>query len=316
MRRTSPPNPETDQTPRPRLRARAVVAVLALGALLAACSHTDIGPGFTEDARAMDPAAFECCFEPEKFYPALPIRLALALGPALGPRFSAKAYGGYEDEEYPGRLTGKAEAHAALISRARPLDIMVIGNTSYMLGRLVPGRFSHSLIYLGSEAELRAAGLWYTPALVPHHDAIRAGARFIDAASPAVQLRSLARAFEVDRAVLMRPALTRDQQARALSHVLGVLGEPFSYTFEVEAEVGQSCTGMIQAAMPSMVLERRAVYGMDVIMPDDVVAQAIRGEGLEVLGYLVGDDTPEGYALRSTYALMVDIAAFWGVPGK
>lgn len=316
MCRSSHANPETGKTPPRRFRARVAAVVLAVGSLLAACSHTDIGPGFVEDAKAMDPATFECCFEPEKFYPALPVKLALAVGPALGPQLSAKAYGGYEDEEYPGRLTGKTEAHAALIDRARPLDIMVIGNTSFMLGRMVPGRFSHSLIYLGSEAQLRAAGLWHTPALVPYHDAIRAGARFIDAASPAVRLRTVERALEVDRAVLMRPALTPAEKARALSYALGVLGEPFSYTFEVKADVGQSCTGMIQGAMPSLVLERRTVYGMDVIMPDDVVAQAIRGDGLEVVGYLVGDDTDDGYALRSPFALMVDIAAFWGVPGK
>lgn len=291
-----------------------IVAIMLL-VLLGACSYPDIGPTFTKDAKHMDAATFECCFEPEKFYPDPIARLGVALVSATGPKAANAAYGEYYEEGFPGLLTGKSDAVDAVNARLQPLDFLVVGSTSYQLARLVPGRFSHSAIYIGTEAELRAAGLWNIPELVPYHDEIRAGKTIIEAVSPAVQLSSTEQVLERDRALLVRPSLTASEKRLAIKRAFSKIGTPFNFTLGLDPNYETfSCTGFIRYTMPSLNMRERSVYGQRAILPDDVAAQAIRGENMRILGYILGNEGP-GFTYRSTYALMVDIAAYWGVPG-
>jgi len=288
----------------------ALVSALALSA----CSYAQVGPDFTEEVKRLDAATFTCCDDPEKFYPAPLVRLALELGNKIGPSASEAAYSSYEETEYPGLLTGKADAEAAVMSKLRPFDILLVSNHSYQIGRLMPGRFSHSVIYLGTEAELRAIGLWHLPALRPYHDEIRAGKTLIEAAYPDVHLTTPKKTFEVDQVLAMRPALSPTEKRRALERLLPVMGKAYNYRLGIDP-TGESfaCTGLAVHAMPELGFTIREVYGQQVVMPDDVAAQSVRGEKLTPIIYVAG--TEDGYTERSLYALMVEIASYWGVPG-
>lgn len=294
---------------------RALAALLALATLVVGCSQPDFGPSFPQDAKALEAESFECCFDPEKFYPAPVAKLVTTLGNQFGVKVSELAYSDFEESSYPGKLTGKAEAEAAILARLRPLDILIIGNTSHLLGRLMPGRFSHAVIYVGTEAEMRAAGYWHLPEVVPHHDDIRAGKTMIQGVSPAVELTSPGDAFEVDRVLAMRPRLSPAERRDAMRHVFSQMGAPFNFGLSIDPNNERFvCTGLIDYAMPSVGLTRRVVYDVPTILPDDIAAQAIRGEGLDIVAYVLGNDGP-GFEFRSRYALMVDIAAYWGIPG-
>lgn len=296
-------------------RAARWFALSGAALALSACSYAKVGADFPQAAKGMDPASFECCFEPEKFYPAPLVRAALEVGNNLGPNVSQLVYGDYEDSEYPGLLTGKTDAHAAILAPLQPFDILLVSNHSYQVGRLMPGRFSHSVIYLGTEAELRAAGLWSLPAFVPWHDEIRAGNTMIEAASPDVHLVSPRKTFEVDQVLAMRPALSADEKRRALERLMPIMGKPFNFGLGIDPAAERfACTGLVYHAMPELGFTLREVYGQTVLMPDDVAAQAVRGERLMPLVYVAG--TEDGYIKRSRYALMVEIASYWGVPGK
>lgn len=293
---------------------RAGAGLVALTAL-ASCSYAYVKPDFASAAKNMNPATFECCAEPEKFYPPGLTELALELGNALGPTASELVYGDYEDSEYPGLLTGKTDAHAEIVRRLDPFDVILISNRSYQMGRLMPGRFSHSMVYIGTEGELRAAGMWSHPALAPYRDDIRAGKTFIEASWPDVHLTEPRRAFETDQVVLMRPSLTPDAKRRAIARLFSVMGKPFNFRLGIDPTAESfACTGLVYHGMPELGFTLRKVYGQTVVMPDDVAAQAVRGDNLEFLAYVAG--TEDGYKLRSKYALMVELAAYWGVPER
>lgn len=291
--------------------AGAVASALAVSA----CSYAQVDQTFPTEARGMDPATFECCFDSEKFYPAPLVRLALEVGNELGPSASELFYGDYEDSEYPGTLTGKADAHAAILAPLRPLDILLVSNHSYQIGRLMPGRFSHSLIYLGTEAQLRAAGLWHLPSIAPYHDQIRAGQILLEAAWPDVHLIAPNKAFETDQVLAMRPTLSAAEKRRAFDLALAEMGKPYNFKLGIDP-TGESyaCTGLAYHAMPQLGFTVRQVYGQTVVMPDDVAAQAVRGDKLTPLVYVVG--TEDGFIKRSQFALMVEIASYWGIPGQ
>lgn len=289
--------------------------VLAGTLALAGCSYAQVTPDFPEAAKGLTAEGFECCWDPEKYYPAPLARLALAVGTAIGPSASELAYGDYEDTEYPGLLTGKPEAQEAVMRELRPFDILLVLNHSYQIGRLMPGRFSHSLVYVGTEAELRAAGLWQMPALKPFHNDIRAGKTLIEAAYPDVHFISPEKTFEVDQVLAVRPALSAAEQRIALERMLAVMGKPYNFRLGIDP-TGESfaCTGLLYHAMPELGFTLREVYGQRAVMPDDVAAQAVRGERLRPVIYVAG--TQEGYTKRSLWALMVEISSYWGIPGR
>jgi len=299
--------------PRVVIAMRVVVTMLWVFAL-GACSVPDIGPEFEEEARKLDAGSFECCAEPEKFYPAPLARSVLAVMPVVGPIGARLFLSECEGPAFGGRLYGNAQARAETEARLQPLDILLTTTETFPPGRLMPGRLSHALVYLGNERALRERGWWWLPEFVPHHAAIRAGAHFFDGVAPAARLTSLDRALAADRVVILRPRLDRPAAAHAARRLAASLGTPFNYRFGMVGADGlsRSCTGFVDLAFPGLELTRRQAYGETVILPDDIAAQAIRGEGIDVAGYLTG--TKDGHAWRSRFALMVDIASFWGVP--
>lgn len=287
---------------------------IVLAALSAAgCAHTTTGPGFVDAVAALDPASFTCCADPEKFYPSGVINTAFALAEVFGPGVAQGIYGRYQENGYPGKMAGNVEAEAAMLARLQPLDIVVSGNKSYLWGHIIPGRFSHNLIYLGNEAQLRAAGFWGLPALAPLRDDIRAGRLFVEAVTPAVQIVGADRVVQADTLAILRPELGTAARARAYDALAGSIGVPYDYTFDIASTDRLACTELIPLAMPGLRVAPRVAYGQAVIFPDAVAAQAIRGERLALVGYMVGTD--DGFAWRSVHSLMADIAAHWGVPG-
>jgi len=291
-----------------------ILAVVSISLGLSGCAHTNIGPGFLEKVPALDPQDFTCCAEPERFYPAGLIRAAFALAEKFGPSAARTIYGGYEEKGYPGRLAGNAAAETALTAQLQPLDLVFTGNKSYLWGAIIPGRFSHDLVYLGTEAQLRHARLWDLPALAPLRDDIRAGRLFIEAAAPATKTTDAASVLESDAVAILRPELSVAARHSAYTALAGSIGVPYDYTFEIATTDRLACTELVNLAMPGLRLTTRAAYGHRVIFPDDIVAQAIRGEQLRLVGYMVGSEG--GFAWRNTHSLMADIAAYWGLPGS
>lgn len=281
---------------------------------LSGCAYTDVGPGFINDIAETDPYSFTCCAEPEQFYPDGLIRTAFDLADDLGRSVVGKMYGGYQERGFPGLLAGNTTAEAALLEQLQPLDLVFSGNKSYVWGHLIPGRFSHDVIYLGTEAQLRAAGLWTLPALAPFRDDIRAGRLFIEAFTPVVATTDVSRVIEVDALAILRPNLSAAARRQAYEILATSLGLPYDYTFEVATTDRLACTELVNLAMPELRIATRSAYGRTVIFPDEIVSQAIRGERLRLIGYMVG--TRGGFAWRNTHSLMADIAAYWGIPGS
>ncbi len=170
---------------------------------LTACAYTEVGPGFVDKIAAVDPDRFTCCAAPEKFYPEALIALAFEISERAGPTVAGKMYGGYQENGFPGRLAGNRAAEAAMLAQLRPFDLVFTGNKSYAWGKIIPGRFSHVVVYLGTEEELRAAGLWALPSLAPLRDHIRAGRVFAEAVTPVTDTVAASRVMESDAIAIL-----------------------------------------------------------------------------------------------------------------
>jgi len=278
-----------------------------LALLLSACGLPQVHQDFHGLPPETDPKAFTCCHDMER-WPEPNVSVSLAAAPKVLDNNPLDAA-----EVRPGLLSANAEAHAHIVAQARPLDLVLLANKSYIGGRFVPGRFTHSAIYLGSEAELRASGQWNDPAIRPLHEKIRAGGRFVEAVHPIVKLARPDELFQVDAVALIRPELSAGQRRAAARSAVSTLGVPFDYYFDNSTPEALACTEVIPNAMPALGLRERLSYGRPAVVPDDLVAQAIRGERMRLVEHVRGTKDG-GFVVEGARRAMVDIAAFRGPP--
>jgi hypothetical protein len=274
---------------------------------LAACAVPQVHEDFNGLPADFDPKSFACCFDVEH-HPVGLTKLGLAFAHLTGP-FNDRAD---ENEIRPGILTGDMTAIDRIVAVARPLDIVLMANKSYHWGRVMPGRFTHSGVYLGTEAELRRMGLWNTPEFVPLQEDIRAGRTVLEAVSPIVKVSKPSKIFQVDAVVVIRPLVSARERRQAMLTLASKVGEPFDFAFDQATTEDYNCTELINHGLPQLGFTIRHAYGRDMILPDDMAAQAIRGERLRVVEYIRGE--PGGWRSLGMRGVATDVMAFWGPP--
>ncbi|TYB82837.1 YiiX/YebB-like N1pC/P60 family cysteine hydrolase [Maritimibacter fusiformis] len=178
----------------------------------------------------------------------------------------------------PSWLEDDIELHHAVLARARPLDVLLIANASRASGVVGGGTFGHLAIYIGTEAELRAMGLWSHPLIVPFQDDIRAGKVVIEALDKDVHLSGSPELFETDHIALLRPtSISASRRREAIVALFGDMGARFDFHFDVRDDSAIFCTELLERALPELGLPARAMYGREVILPDEIAAQTLAG---------------------------------------
>ena len=235
-------------------------------------------------------------------YPPWLIAVAEPAAPAIGMAISAVQW-------RPGRLQSSAGALAEVRARMRPLDVFLFSNKHRLSGHTGAGLFGHSAVYLGSERELRAMGLWNDPAIVPYHDAIRDGRSIIESAQAhGTELSPVSHLVATDRVVVLRPRVGERRRRQAIGTLFGLVGTPFDHHYRLDEQEHVFCTEIIDLGIPGLDLPRRTSYGREIILPDDIARAAVSGAGpLDLVLYLRPDR--DGWAMAGAGDLAQDIAA-------
>lgn len=268
-------------------------AVLAVVALLSACAY---GPAKTQAD------AGRCCAEAER-QPRWLVAMVEPAAPVVGQVVGYISWrSGYLSE--PG-------IQERIVAGLQPLDLVFVSSKGRLSGHTIPGLFQHAAIYLGTERDLRALGMWSHPVVAPHHDAIRRGAVFIEADMKGVHLSSPSVVLNTDRAVTLRPQIaTQGWRQRALATLFNELGNGFDFNFDAGQPDRLFCLELACRAMPELRLPRDMVYGRETIIPDRAIYEAARGHlRLRFVDYVVGDGRNVRRAGRA--ALTADIAGKW-----
>lgn len=178
----------------------------------------------------------------------------------------------------PSWLEDDLDLHRAVLAQARPLDVILIGNGSRAAGAFGAGTFGHLAIYVGTEAELRAMGLWTHPLIVPFQGDIRAGKVAIEALDTDVHLSGSPELFETDHIALLRPTgISTARRRAAIVALFGDMGARFDFHFDVRDDSAIYCTELLDRALPELGLPTRAMFGREVILPDEIAAQTLAG---------------------------------------
>lgn len=209
----------------------------------------------------------------------------------------------------PGRMTTQPEATALLESTLRPMDLVFFHSDNRVSGLLIPGQFTHGATYIGTEAQLRTAGLWHLPELVPFHDQIRAGNLYLEAVDGGVRLAPAEVVLDTDAVVALRPRPA--DRARALRRGMAQMGTPFDMRFDAGDPSELFCAELIALMFTEADLPRTPVPGRETILIDGIVAGAISGElPFTLVGYV--EATPGGGSrVASVQDLAWDVRQEW-----
>lgn len=274
-------------------KASAAIAVLVAMTLLSACVH---------DPGQAPAGASGCCADAER-QPRWLIAAAEPFAPVVGEIVGPITW-------RQGYLADEA-TQDQIVAGLRPLDVVVVSSKGRLTGRLIPGLFQHATIYVGSESELRALGMWSHPSVVPHREAIRRGARFIEADRKGVHLSPPSGILNTDRAVTLRPRIaTPGWRQRSVATLFGELGTGFDFNFDAGRSDRLFCAELVCHAMPELRLPRDKVYGRDTIIPDRVVYEAARGNPrLRFVSYVAGSRS--GIRTPGRTELLDDLLKAW-----
>jgi len=209
----------------------------------------------------------------------------------------------------PGWMVGQPQAVALLESALRPMDLVFFHSDNRVSGLLIPGQFTHGAVYIGTERQLRDAGLWHAPELVPFHDQIRAGNLYLEAVDVGVRLAPAEVVLDTDAVVALRPqAATR---AVALSRGLAQMGTPFDMRFDAADPSELFCAELISLMFAEAHLPRAQVPGRETILIDAIVAGALSGDlPFTLVGY-VEASAGGGSRVASVTDLAWDVRQEW-----
>lgn len=179
-------------------------------------------------------------------------------------------------ESRRGKLHGRTDVAMKLADQLQAGDILVERTPFRLTNSFIPGRWGHAALWVGTEPELRALGIWNNPLVQPHQDSIQAGDRVLEALRSGVNLNTLERFLNVDDLVVLRLAKpTPAEKAEAILQGLRQIGKRYDFNFDVETRDRIGCAELLYHAYGQIDWPTHKQLGRSVIIPDDITARAL-----------------------------------------
>ena len=179
-------------------------------------------------------------------------------------------------------------------SNLKPMDVLLEKTPFRLTDKFIPGHFGHVAIWIGSEEELKAKGLWENPLIKPHQKDISEGKCVLEALRDGVQLSSLEKFMDVDDVAILRPKKHGDHEVcvRAFRQ----LGKEYDFNFDVETIDKIVCSELVYQVFTDVKWPTEKALGRYTISPDNVAIKAHDGPFELVLFYHDGKvSSPEKY---------------------
>lgn len=178
-----------------------------------------------------------------------------------------------------GKLYSSRPVLDNLSSQARAGDILLEKTPFRLTDAFIPGHWGHAAVWVGSEAELRALGIWDHPVVKPHQQAIRDGHGVVEALRSGVMMNTLQNFINVDDIALLRqPGLPDADRAEVILQALRQVGKGYDFNFDVESTDRIVCSELIYHTYFQLKWPTEKHLGRVTISPDNVAVYAT-GQG-------------------------------------
>jgi hypothetical protein len=163
-----------------------------------------------------------------------------------------------------------------IVNKMRALDIMLEKTPFRLTDHLIPGYYGHAAIWVGSEAELTALGVWDDPAIQPYQAQIRDGKRIIEALRSGVQINSLEHFLNIDDLLVLRDrTLTEELKKEFLVRAFKQIGKEYDFNFDVETDKRIVCSEIVYTVFHDISWPTKKAMGRYTISPDNIADKAI-----------------------------------------
>jgi len=165
-----------------------------------------------------------------------------------------------------------------LSQQLQPLDILLDQTPFRLTAKFIPGYFGHVAIWTGTEAELKARGLWDHPVIKPYQKQIASGHHVIEALRSGVELNKLEDFMDIDDLVILRKkSYVKNQFNNSLVRAFRQLGKEYDFNFDVETIDKIVCSELAYVVFSDIKWPTEKLVGRSTISPDNVAIMAVNG---------------------------------------
>lgn len=220
-------------------------------------------------------------------------------------------------ESRKGKLYGNVEVKKHIMSKLKPLDILLEKTPFRLTDKFIPGHFGHVAIWTGSKAELIDLDIWDNEYVKKHVDEIESNDnaeskdehQIIEALRSGVKLSTLEEFMNIDDFAILRPVFKDDVndelKKEALVMAFRQLGKKYDFNFDVNTTDKIVCSELAYVSFPSIDWPTEKTLGRHNISPDNVAKLAWNNVPLElVLFYHDGQLVDENVQLEKMKELM------------
>ncbi len=193
------------------------------------------------------------------------------------------------------------EKYKTLASRMKPLDILLEKTPFRLTDQFIPGYYGHVAVWVGTERELKEAGVWdelpdyykiarerYAYQGPPFQKAIRQGRHIIEALRSGVELNSLRQFLNIDDLAVLRPrecredppsrqpCLSQSDQRKYLIEAFKQIGKEYDFNFNVNTEAQIVCSELAYRTFLKVDFNTSKTLGKHSISPDHVALKALQ----------------------------------------
>jgi hypothetical protein len=201
-------------------------------------------------------------------------------------------------ESRRGKLDGRRDVQLELEGQLRAGDILLERTPFRLTDSFIPGYWGHAAIWVGSETELRALGIWDHPVVQPYQGDIRSGRRVAEALRSGVALNSLAHFLNIDDLAVLRDQRPASlARADAVIQALREIGKRYDFTYDLQTRDRLGCAELVYHAYGDIDWPSRRDFGRVAIAPDHIAARAVGDAPLDIVAlYIGGERVGEGWA--------------------
>ena len=198
-------------------------------------------------------------------------------------------------ESRRGKLDGRSDAATELADELRAGDILVERTPFRLTDSFIPGYWGHAALWIGTEEELQALGIWDHPVVRPYQRDIRSGRRVVEALRSGVELNSLRHFLNVDDLAVLRHADPGpSEKARAILQGLREMGKRYDFNYDVQTRDRLGCAELVYHAYGYVDWPTRRELGRSAIVPDDIAVRALGAGPLELISLYVDGEPVAG----------------------
>jgi hypothetical protein len=185
-----------------------------------------------------------------------------------------------------------------VMSELRPLDIVLVRSRPALTRALITSHFTHAIVWLGTEAEMKRGGVLSLPEVEPYRKAISEGRTALESAKDSVRLSPFTKIIDVDEIVILRVRDRGAARRRAkYAAMFKRLGAPFDYNFNLRDGARLTCAELVAEVFPEFGIPVRFARGRYAIIPDDIARVAAEGSPHLSVRRYIWPDGPESYAV-------------------